>query len=543
MTARRSYSRRALLGAGAAAGAGLMLGGCGTGRAQRATNVGKDLVPWPEYLPAEGPPPDLAGDADAGIQQGYLRYPTDLVTSVPERPGRGEEITVLLVTNEPPPSPPSRNRMWRAVNEALGVELKLSFVPSLYLPQRVATMMASEDMPDVITCMDEVPRIGDFVATKCADLTPYLSGSAVRDYPNLANLPTYAWSGVGRFNGRLMGVPIERPQPSPVMLCNRDAFDGAGGLEEWTPEEFRERMRELTADRRWASGCVTKTDVDRHAAWRGGDNLWSLDGAGAFHPVEATEAYADALGFVRDLVSDGVFYPDQITVPELKIQLFGENVFAISDTLPAYQTGVAAVGDSFALDMARPYATGAGAGPKLWSGPGWVNYTILKDAEPERIRLILRVLDYLAAPFGSREYEVVRFGVEGAHYTRDEDGEIVLTDLADLENYNTLPLQYLSSPPLVAYNPGFPEATRRQWQYQVDTSEFLVANPATGLRTAAKDRYGTVTEQILVDACNDIVNGRAPVTSWDGVLRRWRDEGGVEIAEGLQAEYEAVHGR
>jgi hypothetical protein len=33
-----------------------------------------------------------------------------------------------------------------------------------------------------------MPNIGDFLNSVCVDLTPYLSGDAIKEYPNLANL-------------------------------------------------------------------------------------------------------------------------------------------------------------------------------------------------------------------------------------------------------------------------------------------------------------------------------------------------------------------
>ena len=40
-----------------------------------------------------------------------------------------------------------------------------------------------------------VEGLPQFLKAVAADLTPYLSGDAVRDYPNLANLPTSTWTG------------------------------------------------------------------------------------------------------------------------------------------------------------------------------------------------------------------------------------------------------------------------------------------------------------------------------------------------------------
>jgi putative aldouronate transport system substrate-binding protein len=60
-----------------------------------------------------------------------------------------------------------------------------------------------------------------FLQQAAADLTPYLGGDAVKDYPNLAALPTFNWRNLGSvIGGRLWMVPITRPSVSGLMVKN-----------------------------------------------------------------------------------------------------------------------------------------------------------------------------------------------------------------------------------------------------------------------------------------------------------------------------------
>ena len=69
-----------------------------------------------------------------------------------------------------------------------------------------------------------IPNAAEFLNSQCADLTPYLSGDAVKAYPNLANLPTLSWKST-IYNGKIMGVPPPRSAPSSVMYVNRARYD------------------------------------------------------------------------------------------------------------------------------------------------------------------------------------------------------------------------------------------------------------------------------------------------------------------------------
>jgi hypothetical protein len=58
---------------------------------------------------------------------------------------------------------------------------------------------------------------------------------------------------------------------------------------------------------------------------------------------------------------------------------------------------------------------------------GYLGATALKKASPERIKELLGILNYLAAPFGSAEDLLLTSGVNGVDYTLDAKGNPVLT--------------------------------------------------------------------------------------------------------------------
>jgi putative aldouronate transport system substrate-binding protein len=159
-------SRRSLFaaaGVGAALTAAPALIGCSSGSAGTVGSAGKKLTPWPSYVPAKSATPDLAGTA-AGVEPAYLKYPTDLVTATHTKPGDGSDVTALVITYEPPPSPAGSNKLWSAVNTALGVNLKLVLVPSATFQQKMATLQAGNDLPDMMLAgFGNVPQQANFV--------------------------------------------------------------------------------------------------------------------------------------------------------------------------------------------------------------------------------------------------------------------------------------------------------------------------------------------------------------------------------------------
>ena len=78
-------------------------------------------------------------------------------------------------------------------------------------------MMAGNDIPDIIHLYFGItgafvpPGTAEFVKAKCQDLTQFLAGDAIKDYPNLAAIPTYAWTNSACvIDGALYSWPIHR---------------------------------------------------------------------------------------------------------------------------------------------------------------------------------------------------------------------------------------------------------------------------------------------------------------------------------------------
>jgi putative aldouronate transport system substrate-binding protein len=52
----------------------------------------------------------------------------------------------------------------------------------------------------------------------------------------------------------------------------------------------------------------------------------------------------------------------------------------------------------------------------------------LKKASADRIKEMLRVLDFLAAPFGTEEDLLLQYGLPDVHYTFDGSGKLTIND-------------------------------------------------------------------------------------------------------------------
>ncbi|WP_329134778.1 extracellular solute-binding protein [Streptomyces sp. NBC_01476] len=545
-----SFSRRTLLRSIAAGGAALaaptLLTACSTsGGGHSVSNAGKSLTPWPAYLPFAGPAPDLPGTAD-GIQPGYLKYPQQLADAVHEKPGSGQTIKVMTITYGTPPGSPGQNKFWAAINEALGVTLEYTVVPDSDYMTKMATMMAGNDLPDVINFGGghTLPREAEFVAAKCADLSSYISGDAIKAYPNLANLPAYVWQDMGRIRGRLYGVPVQRSAPGNCLWINNDVFTASGMKDGWSADDFLAVAKAATHGKKYGLGSSAPLlfGHDVHTMAFGAPQEWKVDG-GEFVSAYTTDEYRAGLEYMARLRQAGLFEPNVLGTSTVDCKTFFYNgtVASMPDGFGALSTSVPSIDNAFVLDAAVPYTPSNGAKPGMQRAKGAWGYTALKKTTPDRIKLILRVLDYLAAPFGTKEYELNHFGVEGTHFTRNAAGDPIPTKRGLSESNVNFPVKYLCDAPQVLYLPGRPDDVRRNHAWQTKVAPMLVRNPRFGLQSDAQSRVGAAIDTIRTDAIGAVVSGHKPMSAWDDALKKMRGQGLDRIAAEYAEDYASNH--
>ncbi|MDX3844240.1 extracellular solute-binding protein [Streptomyces europaeiscabiei] len=545
-----SMSRRSLLRSvavgGAAAAAPALLTACSTSSGDSdVSNAGKKLAPWPTYTPARGPKPDLA-PTEAGVQAGYTVYPAELSKSVSRTPGDGSTVRVMSVSFGTPPKSASANRFWAAVEKALGVKIEYTIVPQADYQKKMATVMAgdADTLPDIINVFSGfvLPREAEFVRRRAEDLTPYLSGDAIADYPNLANIPTHAWRDMGRIGGLLYGIPLERPLPGSTLWLNQGMFTDAGMKEGWTADDFAAVAKRATGGRTYALGAATGSLFGNavHAAAHNSPLEWAVTKGGTFEPALADERFKAALAFQARLREDGSYHPDATSVSQIDLTTLYYNgtVGSMQDGFGAYLPKYRETKGKLTPAAALPYSVGGEPGGVVAARRSF-GYTVLKKAKKERIELLLRILDLLAAPFGSEEWELVHYGVEGTHFTRAADGSPQVTKLGEVENNTNLPLKYLAEGPQVLFVPGMPDAVRALHTWQRKVVPHAIRNASFGLQSATKNSQGTTLKALVEDTITGIVAGRLPMSEWDATVKKWRQRGGDRMAEEFAKDHAA----
>jgi len=502
-------------------------------------------------VPLQGAKPDLPA-TDAGLEAGYFTYPSNRVKAIQETPGSGGDVSVVTsITGSAPPSI-DQNPAWQAVNKALNANMKVQVVAANDYTTRLGTIMAGSDLPDMlyVTSANGLVTRGmpQFLEASYADLTPHLSGDAIKDYPNLAAFPQTAWKQTV-IDGAIRGVPVSRPCLQAVWFVNQTQFDAIGAPHPTNGDDFKKILLELTnpQQNRWGMGAQGPAfgviyngygDCPQGAMF-GVPNNWAVDSNGKFTKDFETEQFKAALAYVRDLYLAGVFYPDPtLTATTLKLNFAAGKYAVMYQGWAVYPAEVWDVGRKASPPIqfrtAAPFSNDA-------STPIWHRYglnhgiTVIKKGTPDRIKEQLRILNYLASPFGSEEELLTHYGVEDVDYNFDAQGNPVPTDKgrADLN----VSWRYIADRPQVLFDPNDANFAKQAYSEMQTMVPYLVADPTVGLYSVTSAGKGGALTQMVLDGTADMVTGRSQLSNLDQLLKDWRSGGGDQ----MRAEYQQAY--
>lgn len=520
------------LGAGAAIASSPLLSACSTGAKVSTTKAAVNSVALPTYVAFDGPEPQYPAPIE-GAPSGFTAYPKETVRTVTEPPLTAP-LSGMVGIFSPLPTPRAKNPAWLEVERRLGARLDLTIVPNSDYLTKFQTAVAGKKLPDV-TLYAGVDHPAEFFNAAAVDLTPHLSGDAVKAYPNLAAIPTLAWKNC-IVDNKIFKLPIPRGGSAGAGFYNQVLLDKAGIKQLPTStEEYFDALVELTRpqDGHWGFiNSAGNTYFQIITMMFGVPYGWRNDNGRLTADVE-TDEYAAAIEFMTTMVKNKLQVPgsDGIDGTARTNGFKAGKAAFVQDGLPGYLGYWTEMPDGRPL----PYIPVGLPGKKAVTYYDNVTFgaTFINKSSASRVTEILAALNFFAAPFGSEEYTLLKYGIAGQDYTLDKSGFPVLTDQGTRDM--TVPWGYLVGPGLAIANADA-EFVKLYIDANATVDKMAVENPCTNLISPTQNAKGSRLSTDISDVRNDIIAGRQKMTAWKPAVEKWRKDGGDRIRQ----EYESV---
>ncbi|OYN85329.1 hypothetical protein CGZ92_11050 [Parenemella sanctibonifatiensis] len=535
-----TFGRRSLLGGGLALGAGAALSACSSddGGSPGGGSAGggpaeADSI-RPAYIPFDGPEPDLVGDGETGVPNAFLTYPDPPPNTgnVPVGITRDVELMVQVPAVN---IPRDNNPWWQKMEEDLGAKFTINGVDSTQYTAKFQTTVAGGQVPEV-TQIVTVPQLPQLLESRFTDLTPYLSGDNIAKYPSLAAHPSAAWD-MCIINGKIWGITNPRIVAGTVAMTRGDILESKGidiMPEISDGEDFLSLCREVT-DRNagvFAIGQIPQNwTMTMILESLGAANGWVAEGDRWTSAYETPE-YAQALEILTGMYAEGLYHPNTYSDLSSTGVWFDAGVTVFFAQNFATWAGRSSSAKFPVGAVQMPQWDGGGKAAKHLGVPGYgAPVGLAKTDDEARIDELLKFADYLASPFGTREFLTVNYGVDGHNYTL-EDGRV--NRIADTaEELISGPAYFGAANSVSLHVPGKPDATETLFNYCQEHIPNGVKNPSQGMFSETAVSDGAAANKRLNDVMGEIIQGRRQMTEWEAAVEEWKSDAGEQIGREL----------
>jgi putative aldouronate transport system substrate-binding protein len=548
-TVSRRTLLRGALSATALAAAAPLVAACGTGAGTGPAESSNSGVLLPSYIPLVGGPEADLPALSNGVLAGFLKYPANPVSVTSGAPGDGSTVSAFVETFSPVAPALAQNAYWKALNKALNVNLDMQVVPGANYTDKLNVIVAGSSLPDLTMISGVPPNLPALLEAEFQDMTEFLGGDAIKEYPLLANIPTVFWKSSAVYNGSLYGVPIPRSIMGDVFFYRADLIAKKGlNPQPASYAEFVALVKEMTDAKNnvWALADANDTAGEGAVGtfqfiqqMLGVGLTWQESGGKLTNTLELPETQ-EALARTAELWQAGYIHPDSFGTATENIttdfkQWFNAGSAVITgdswDAWPVYYEENVA-GPSFKINGMLPPNYDSGSKAVTWQQDPAFSFTAFKKASKSRIKELLKIVNWLAAPFGSTEYLLKNYGVSPADWTR-RSGDVIATQLG-ISEVGGLGVGYVGAPPDVIYAPGEAQATQDCYEFMKKSIPMSAADPTTGLYSRTYAEQSTNLADQITDAQQAIIQGQQPLSSWSSAVKSWRSSGGDQ----MRSEYE-----
>ena len=473
-------------------------------------------------------------------------------------PGKGGTVTAFTIAYQSPPTPMGQNKYWQELNKRLGVTWQPIITPQPSYGQKSAALIAGGGLPDLFYLnpgQNAAPQYQAIGQGAFLDLTPYVTGNAGKQFKNLATIPAAVWDNV-KFKGKIYGVPKPIQRSGNIPFYRADWAKKVGKETFSSPTDVHDLLVAFAKNDPDGNGQADTWGMGRYGtSWTGWDNTiafnmygtpfnWRKNADGTLTNQIETPEFLQGLTFLRQVYADGGYDPDaaSMTFAQAQNAYLGGKTGLHSEGFGNFVDPRLAGTVYFKIKQANPKAVLTGLMPSAPGGskavtyntPGSFGYTAIPATvgkNQARVTELLSILDYLASPFGSEEWQFLSYGVKDVDYKLDANGVPALTNQGISEKGD---LVYLMGPLPVFFYPQSPGAAEYAQKLSYEIIKIGQDDPSWPLYSATNVAKASELNQFGFDSMTAIITGRQPLSALATAIAGWKSRGGEQIRQEFQ---------
>jgi putative aldouronate transport system substrate-binding protein len=466
--------------------------------------------------------------------------PVDKVAAEPKK------ISMMMVYYFAEP-PKKDNIMVKKLEEMTNTKLDITWVPSSAYDNKINATIASGELPMVMNVQNnKLPNILTGVRSGMF----WELGPLLKDYPNLSKLYNEQTVYNASTDGKLYGLPHQRPLGLQMLLFRKDWLDNVGLKEPQTIDDVYQVAKAFTQKDPDKNGKDDTYGVVEFLppnslqgfkvmlAWFGAPNGYGIKD-GKLFPDFMSKEYFDAMQFYRKLFSEKLINQDFAA-----IQL-GQAWDAIAKEKGGIYPGVVAhatIPNWQALYKANPDAKldfitriKGPVGERVFASNGFNGMYMFPKSSVKTEKDLKDMLTFMDKLSDPKVEELLINGIEGRHF-KTEGGKIVRTDQKAYDDEVTSVIELLITnwKPKLMTGSLLDEKVNKTY---IDNVSIAVANPTLPLVSNTQIERGSELDKIVNDARVKFIYGELDEAGWNKAVELWKTSGGAKIIEEYNQEY------
>ncbi|MDR1753329.1 MAG: extracellular solute-binding protein [Eubacterium sp.] len=463
---------------------------------------------------------------------------------------KGPVTWMSMLHYENPPS----DEVVDALSEIVGADIEFLWVPDGSKEEKINTALASKELADIVSLTlvttNSAVR-GALIDGVFWDIEPYL-----KDYPNLAKI-TSDRLDAARVNGKLYGVPMQKPYARYGLLIRQDWLDNLGLPVPKTFEDIMETAKAFTEGDPDGNGIDDTVGLVERAesftlsfrniaSYYGAPNYFEIDENGKVTSSFKHDGFYKAAESMRYLYENGYMNSDWLSMPkndqkEFIVRSRGGMSFMVMFEAKNYQVAAEETGQAGTMKWTIVNDITTEGVPRralsdTSNGFGGLLAIPKTEVSEERLPHVLSVLDKLNS---EEAFEIMTYGIEGVHYELTPEKTYKVLDDSKLKQ-EVLPLNASRPNEMWTYLlPTADELDRKAYELILDNEPYAVFNECQSLESPTYTSQWNSLLIIVQDAYSKYVIGDITMEEFKAEVDRWLAEGGQAILD----EYEADNAR